>query len=137
MTTGNKARGYLAGVKGWLLFYTVILVIMLISSVSDMMTNLVLLRINTVEKIIYRVAQLTLVSLLMSASVIWILLKLRIAPLIVIIMEAFRMGITVMQVIDSNKNIEDWIVLCFGLVWGCLWIAYFIRSKRVANTFEN
>lgn len=100
---------------------------MIIINVWDMMTSLLTLLI-----IPYK-----LVSLLMLVLFIFILLKSRITPLLAIITESFRLGIIILQVIDLNKNmsIEDWVGLCFGLLWGCIWITYFIRSKRVLNTF--
>lgn len=125
-----------AGVKGWLLIYVIMLVVIFVSNVGGLLTNLLLAVNYPYEKVIYHVLENAIVNVFIIVTIILISLKKRSAPLIAIITEAFRLGIAVMFFFDSDRRAEDWLYLCAGLLLGVLWIIYFIRSKRVANTFH-
>ncbi|TFE23219.1 DUF2569 family protein [Cohnella luojiensis] len=133
-----KNSDHLIGIKGWLLVYLVISIISIFLNLWGLYTSYYILNeFNIVHyKLVYEIVDYLLVLVLTTLSIIFICLKKSYTPMFIVIAESFYLGASTLYFVDSRKGLVDWIELIVGFVLGMIWIVYFIKSKRIWNTFK-
>ncbi|WP_141505118.1 DUF2569 family protein [Paenibacillus luteus] len=127
------------GIKGWLLFYILLSVIIFFINLLGLYNEFLLFKLFkhtelTIEKT-YNISSYLIIEILIIFSLVLLLLRKKYAPKTVIVTESLGIIIGLVDYIMSNKDFTELLDLSIVIVLGAIWILYFRNSKRVRNTF--
>ena len=130
-------RKDLKGIKGWLktyLIYNIIVFVLGLFGVYLEFYKYFIMDLIHSESI-YEIISYILIEILTILTIIIICLKKTYTPIFVISFESIGVIIGFIDLFLSRMRIDNYIEFLISTGLGVAWILYFIRSRRVKNTF--
>jgi len=130
-------KGDLNGIKGWLktyLFYNIFIFLFVLWGISLQFYKYFIMKLIHSDSI-YEITSYILLELLTILIIILICLKKVYTPIFVIGSESIGVVVGFIDFFLSRMRLDNYIELLISAGLGIVWILYFIRSRRVKNTF--
>ncbi len=138
-TSSRGRENELSGFGGWLLFYTIITVLFALVDIVEAVPYMVAVASGVLQTLIVIIFASYIWDLALSLVVLWALYRRRVkGPRTIVVCLGLNLilyGLTLVVLLIWVGPRGGLPLYFIGMVASVLWILYFKKSKRVANTF--